>query len=80
MRRTIRTLSILPIALCALLFLAPSRALAANYASPDEVFVNGTALSDNTPSGVSYNAASGTLTLNNFNGKTIFVQDSGTQP
>lgn len=67
------------IALLALVML-PLQALAATYADPYEVFIDGVALSDSVPEGVSYDAATGTLTLTDFTGKSIYVQDYGNQP
>ncbi len=71
MRKMLCAFSALFVAL-SILFV-PVTAFAGTIPTTDEIRFSGTPLSTATPSGVSYNSSTGTLTLNNYNGGPIEV-------
>ena len=71
MRRISHLLVVLAAAIT--LLVAPTRALAANYPTANQVYVNRTSQQSSWPSGVSYNPSTGTLTLNNATVRSISV-------
>ena len=72
MKRISRLLVVLAAAIT--LLVTPTRALAANSPAASDILINNTSNQSKWPSGVSYDASSGTLTLNNASLSSIMVK------